>query len=274
MKKQLRAAAFAAVGGLSLATAVAAQDPGLPEPDDVSLPQRQFVIDLGLGASVGPRYDGSDEYLVQPVPIIGFSRVTLPGIGQFGGAPEPRRGFFVFPTFDYIGSRNSSDSRDLRGTKDVDWALAVGGGVGYRYDFWRVFAQVDYGFNGYSGWRGQVGADVIAEPADRWSLSFGPRLAWAGNQYMDTYFSVSNSKSAASNGRLDPYSADGGLRALGVAAIASYAVTDKVFLIGNARYDLLIGDAGDSPIVEVGDENQLTVGLGISYRLSFDVFDQ
>ena len=253
---------------------MAAQDPGLPEPDDVSLPQRQFVIDLGLGASVGPRYDGSDEYLVQPVPIIGFSRVTLPGIGQFGGAPEPRRGFFVFPTFDYIGSRDSSDSRDLRGTKDVDWALAVGGGVGYRYDFWRVFAQVDYGFNGYSGWRGQVGADVIAEPADRWSLSFGPRLAWAGNQYMDTYFSVSNSESAASNGRLDPYSADGGLRALGVAAIASYAVTDKVFLIGNARYDLLIGDAGDSPIVEVGDENQLTVGLGISYRLSFDVFDQ
>ena len=201
MKKLLWAAGLVAAGGLGLATSAAAQDPGLPESDDVALPQRQFVIDLGLGASVGPRYDGSDEYLVQPVPIIGVSRFTVPGLGDVGGGPEARRGFFFFPTFDYIGSRDASDSRDLRGTEDIDWALAVGLGGGYRYDWWRVFAQVDYGFNGYSGWRGQIGADVIAEPADRWSVSFGPRLAWAGDDYMDTYFSVSNGESAASGGR-------------------------------------------------------------------------
>jgi outer membrane scaffolding protein for murein synthesis (MipA/OmpV family) len=272
MHQSVRAAGLAAAMA-AFASAAAAQDPGLPQSDDVLVPQRQFVIDLGLGASVGPRYDGADEYLIQPVPIIGFSRLTLPGIGEVGGG-DPKRGVFVFPTFDYIGSRDPSDSRDLQGTKDVDWALAVGLGAGYRYDFWRVFVQADYGFNGYSGFRGTIGADVIGAPAPRATLSFGPRLSWAGDDYMDTYFSVSDSEAAKSGGRLKSYSADGGLRALGVAVNGSYALTDSVFLLGNARYDLLIGDAGDSPIVKAGDDNQFTFGLGISYRFSFDVFEQ
>ncbi len=271
MKRDFLAASLAASFMLAFASPTFAQDPGLPESTDVKVADRQFVIDLGLGASVGPRYDGSNQYLVQPVPIIGFSRVTLPGFGEFGG-PEAKRGVFFFPTFDYIGSRDSGDSDDLQGTKDVDWALAVGLGAGYRYDWWRVFAQVDYGFNGYSGFRGQIGADVIAAPADRLSISFGPRLAWAADDYMNTYFSVSDAELAASGGRLDAYSASGGLRSVGVATIMSYAVTDQVFLVGNVRYDRLIGDAGDSPIVKAGDANQLTVGLGASYRFAFDVF--
>ncbi|MFO1142099.1 MAG: MipA/OmpV family protein [Amaricoccus sp.] len=253
-----------------LVSPAAAQDPGLPESDDVVLPQRQYVIDLGLGASVGPRYDGSSQYLIQPVPIIGFSRVRLPIFGEVGG-PDAKRGVFVFPTFDYIGSRSSGDSNDLAGTEDVPWALAVGVGAGYRYDWWRVFAQLDYGFNGYSGFRGQFGVDAIAAPFERFSISLGPRLAWAANDYMQTYFSVSDATAAASGGRLEPYSASGGLRSVGVASIASYALTDRVFLVGNARYDRLVGDAGDSPIVKAGDANQFTFGLGISYRFAFDL---
>lgn len=271
MRSALRAAGLAAGLSVVLASTAAAQDPGLPESDDVSVPQRQFVIDLGLGASIGPRYDGADKYLIQPVPIIGFSRLTLPLFGQVGG-PEAKRGFFFFPTFDYIGSRDQGDSDELRGTQDVDWALAVGAGAGYRYDWWRVFAQVDYGFNGYSGFRGQIGADVVAAPAERLSISFGPRLAWAADDYMETYFSVSESEAAASGGRLEAFSASGGLRSVGVASIASYALTDNVFLLANARYDRLVGDAGDSPIVKAGDANQFTFGVGVSYRFAFDLY--
>ena len=266
-----RAACVAAAALLALTTAAAAQDPGLP--DEVALPQRQFVIDLGLGVSAGPRYDGSDDYLAQPVPIIGFSRITLPGVGQFGGT-SPRRGVFIFPTFDYIGSRDEGDSGELRGTDDIDWALALGLGGGYRYDWWRVFAQVDYGFNGYSGFRGQFGVDAVVEPVDRWTFSVGPRLSWAGGDYMQTYFGVSGSEARASGGRLDQYSAGSGLRAFGVSSLASYAVSDKVFLTLNARYDRLVGDAADSPIVKAGSENQFTFGAGLSYRFAFDVFDQ
>ncbi len=273
MTKFARTAGFAAVSLFVLATAAAAQDPGLPASEDIALPQRQFVIDLGLGVSAGPRYDGSEDYLAQPVPVIGFSRLTVPGVGEFGGS-SPRRGGFVFPTFDYIGSRDEGDSRGLKGTDDVDWALALGVGAGYRFDWWRVFAQVDYGFNGYSGFRGQVGADVISAPAEQWTLSIGPRLSWAGGDYMDTYFGVSGSEARASDGRLDRYSAGSGLRALGVSSLGSYAINDRTFLLLNARYDRLVGDAADSPIVKAGSANQFTFGAGLSYRFAFDLFDQ
>ncbi len=49
-------------------------------------------------------------------------------------------------------------------------------------------------------------------------------------------------------------------------------MTDKLFLLFNARYDRLVGDAGDSPIVKSGSANQFTFGAGVSYRLAFDVF--
>jgi outer membrane protein len=135
-----------------------------------------------------------------------------------------------------------------------------------------VFAQADFGFNGYSGFRGQIGADVIAAPAERLSISVGPRLSWAANDYMDTYFSVSDSAAAASGGQLEAFQADGGLRSVGVASIASYALTDQVFLLGNLRYDRLIGDAGDSPIVKYGSKNQWFAGVGISRKLEFNLF--
>jgi len=43
---------------------------------------RQFVIDLGVGASVQPRYESADSYLVYPFPIISVGRFYFPGLGQ------------------------------------------------------------------------------------------------------------------------------------------------------------------------------------------------
>jgi outer membrane scaffolding protein for murein synthesis (MipA/OmpV family) len=266
MTHPLARAAFAAFGTLLAAPALA-QDPGLPESSSVTEPNRQFVIDLGVGLSYGPRYDGAKDYLAQPVPILGIGRFTIPNLIEFGD-DDPTRGFFFYPTFDYIGSRDQSDDASLRGTDDVDWALALGAGGGYRYDWFRAFVQADYGFNGYSGWRGQIGADYVGEPGPRWTMSLGPRVSWAGGDYMETYFSVPVGAPVAPDG----YEAEGGLRSVALAGNAAYAMTDSVFLLFNVRYDRLVGDAADSPIVEEGDENQVAVGMGVSYRFSFDLF--
>ena len=73
---------------------------------------------------------------------------------------------------------------------------------------------------------------------------------------------------AASGGRLTAFSASGGLRSVGIASVASYALTDNVFLLANARYDRLVGDAGDSPIVKAGDADR--VGELFSYDAVFE----
>ena len=190
-----RVTALAAALSLTIPQLAAAADPGLPQSSSVATPDRQFVIDLGLAASTGPRYDGSNDYLTQPKPVIGISRVRLPFLGQFGNEAN-KRGVFIFPSFDFIGSRDSGDDKDLTGTDHINSALALGVGVGYRYDWFRAFVQTDYGFNGYHGFRAQVGADVIGEPVSRLSLSLGPRLNVAGDDYMNTYFSVSDDEAA------------------------------------------------------------------------------
>ena len=46
-------------------------------------------------------------------------------------------------------------------------------------------------------------------------------------------------------------------------------------MVGELIYERLIGDAADSPIVQVGgDVNQLTAKLGLSYKFGLKLFGQ
>jgi len=233
---------------------------------------RQFVIDLGVGASVQPRYESADSYLVYPFPIISVGRFYLPGLGQVVDGRR-RAGVFFYPSFNFIGERKASDSTDLTGTKTVDWALELGLGGGFRTEHFRAFAELRQGINGHTGQVGQLGFDGIVYPAEKWEVSFGPRADFATDDYMDTYFGVTASEAANSGGRLTRYDPSGGFKSVGLAARASYDWNDDVRLHLQGGYDRLIGDAANSPIAENGSENQFSVGVGMTYRFAFDLFN-
>lgn len=38
---------------------------------------KRYVVDLGVAGFVNPRYDGADEYIIYPLPLIAFSRFFL-----------------------------------------------------------------------------------------------------------------------------------------------------------------------------------------------------
>ena len=61
-------------------------------------------------------------------------------------------------------------------------------------------------------------------------------------------------------------------KSVGVAASARYEFRPDWFLNADASYSRFVGDAKDSPIVAVGDENQYTFGLGLSKRFTLDLF--
>lgn len=255
-----------------LATAAQAHaEDGYSAPEDRPLPQKQFVVDLGGGAVVQSRYPGSDDYLVYPFPIISVGRFYLPGLGQVADGEVVKRGFFFYPSFDFHGERSASDSSSLTGTRTVDWAVELGIGAGYRYDWLRGFVALRQGINGHHGQVADFGVDVITNPFDRVEFSFGPRASWASDDYMDTYFGVTAAEAAA--GPLSAYDADAGFKTVGLAARASYAWTDRTTLHVQGGWDRFIGDAEDSPIVRTGDENQFSIGVGVSYRFAFDLFD-
>jgi len=260
-------------GFLAAATQMTRAQDGVSAPEDRPMPDRQFVLDLGGGAIVKPKYPGAEDYLVYPFPIVAVGRFYVPGIGQVVDGETVRRGFLFYPSFDFNGERKASDSSDLTGTNTVDWAVELGLGAGYRYDWLRGFVELRQGFNGHEGQVAEFGLDFIANPMDRVEVIFGPRASWASDDYMDTYFGVTVAESLAPGSSLSAFNAGSGFKTVGLVARASYAWTDDVTFHLQGGWDHFVGDAADSPIVEAGSEDQFSIGAGISYRFAFDVFD-
>lgn len=230
-------------------------------------PQRQYVVNLGAGAGMVPQYPGADKYMFVPYPIIEVGRLYLPFIGQ---TEKKTRGIFIYPSFGLIGERKPSEDNSLEGTKKIDWAFEAGVGGGFRYDWFRAYATIRQGFNGYSGQTGEIGADLILPMGTRFEVAFGPRASWGSDGYMETYFGVTPSEAA--KGILTPYKADAGFKTVGLAGQVNYWVNPKTRLQVKGSWNRLIGDAGDSPIVKYGSADQWMVGIGISRKFSFDVF--
>jgi len=240
---------------------------------DRSIATSQYVLDLGVGAMLKPRYPGADSFLVYPFPIIAVGRFYVPGLGQVVDGSKVRRGFYFFPSFNFIGERKASDSPDLTGTNPIDWALELGLGAGYRYDWLRGFVEFRQGINGHTGQIADLGIDFIFNPTNRLEIFFGPRASWGSDKYMNTYFSVTAAEAAAPGSVLSTYNAGAGFETVGLAARASYAWTENTTLHVRGGWDRFVGDAARSPIVKAGSENQFSIGVGVSYRFAFDVFN-
>ncbi|MGI9483057.1 MAG: MipA/OmpV family protein [Hyphomicrobiales bacterium] len=267
MKRVFTLSSTVAIAGFGLFSSPAAAQ---YEPPQTA---RQYVLDLGAGAIFKPKYPGADKYLVYPFPIIGVGRFFVPGYGQIDSEDQSVRGFFFYPSFDFMGKRKASDARDLVGTTTIDWALELGAGGGYRYDWISAFAEVRQGFNGHKGQVADFGMNFTTNPFGDLKFVFGPRASWASNKYMDTYFGVTPAEAAMPGSILTPYNPSAGFKTVGISARASHPWNDKVTVHLRGEWDRFIGDADKSPIITVGSENQFSIGLGLSYRFAFDVFE-
>jgi len=88
---------------------------------------------------------------------------------------------------------------------------------------------------------------------------------------MSTYFGITSSEAAASPLYDKSYKADAGFNTVGLAGSATYNLTERWKLHALAGWDRLIGDAGNSPIVKEGSENQFYAGqlpIRLQLRLS------
>ncbi|MEM6667002.1 MAG: MipA/OmpV family protein, partial [Pseudomonadota bacterium] len=95
---------------------------------------------------------------------------------------------------------------------------------------------------------------------------------FADDEYMDTYFGVSNAEAARS--RFTAFDAGAGIKSAGVIADTRYQWNDNWAVTAEASWHRLVGDAADSPVVDLaGEENQFTAGIGVAYRFRFDLFN-
>ena len=181
------------------------------------------------------------------------------------------RGFELGPVGGYRGSRSASDDSALEGLHDIDWSVEAG----IFAQYWLVPNRLRLRVEGRQALHENYGfvadffADVFQPIGSRIVLSAGPRLSLGDTSYMRNNFGITPEEAAA-NGSLPPFELGGGLKSVGFMVSADYQFTDTMSLQVYDRYDRLVGDAADSPIVkDIGSANQNKIG--ITLRRSFEL---
>jgi outer membrane protein len=232
-------------------------------------PIRQKLSDWNLfiaaGAMYAPKYEGSDEFELVPIPMISVTlgdRLTIdPGGLSLDVLDSNGFKLSVKGGYDMNGGRDEDDSSHLRGLGDIDAGFAVGTQLSYALGPMEFYASVDKTFGGSDGLQGEVGANV-SHHIDRFILSAGASATFADDNYMETYFGVTATQSARSG--LPQYEASAGLKRFDIEASVTYMVSENWLIRGQAAAGFLSGDAKDSPIVQ--DYVQPSGMIFVGYR--------
>jgi outer membrane protein len=223
---------------------------------------------LTLGPHAYPSYPGSDTFDIGPYLDLDRARGDEPF-----GFDAPDEGFditlihiggFEFgPVVNWEGVRTGEDvGADLPKVK-----FSLEPGVFASLDLGesaRLRGEVRKGVTGHKGWIGLLGADWILRDGDRWLFSLGPRLTWSDDRYQDAWFGVDPAASVTSG--LPAYDPGGGIQAVGATASFLRQLGPNWSIYTYAKYDRLVGDAADSPIIRTyGSRDQLSGGLALSY---------
>jgi outer membrane protein len=223
---------------------------------------------VGIGPNIYPSFPGSDSYDIGP--LIEFERARGDELFDFE-APDDSFGFSLIdsggfslgPVVSWEGARSADDV----GANLPKVKFSIEPGAFASLDLaenFRLRAEVRKGVTGHKGWIGMAGADFVMRDGDNWLFSVGPRVSWSNNRYHDAWFGVSPAAAFASG--LPAYNPGGGLHAYGATASFLTQLGPRWGIYTYAKYDRLIGDAADSPIVrQLGSRDQLSGGMALTY---------
>ncbi len=250
----------------TIATAILAS--AMVAPIAASAQESDTRTRVGIGPQVTPSFPGSDK--VSFSPMFELSRAKgdeffeyeapdeSPSIAVLKSGP-----FEIGPAFNFQGARDRREA-GVELTK-VDFTVELGGYANlWLADNLRLRGELRYGVNGHEGLIGTVGADYVMRDGDQWVFSIGPRLTIVNDRYESAYFDVTPGDAATSG--LPLYDADGGIHSAGATASYMRKLDRRWGVFSYVKYDRLLGDGKDSPIVtQLGSDNQFSGGIGIYY---------
>lgn len=241
------------------------------------LPAEGWIITIKAAAIYESDFLGSEDSDFIAYPSLSFRKAGTPE--GFAAADDGfdwslfgNEFFSVGPVGRYQAGRYNGSDNKLHGLNSIPWTIELGlYGEVWPTEWLRGRVEVRHGFNSESGIIADFAMDGVAK-IDKWTLAAGPRMTVVDSQFMDGYFGVTR-KEAARNGRVTPYDPGGGIMSVGVLAGAGYQWNERWTTSAYARYDRLVGNAADSPIVKkLGSANQYAVGLTIGYSFGVDGF--
>lgn len=183
----------------------------------------------------------------------------------FGPTLIDANGFRFGPAVKFQQGRDEGDA--IPGIGDVGGTIEAGAfAEAYLAPGFRMRGEVRKGFGGHKGVVADVGADLImGSTIDPLHFSIGPRVRFANARYVRAFYGVNPNQSALSG--LPVHGVNGGLHSAGALASAKYRFNNSWGIEAYSRYDRLLGDAADSPLVRssVGSRNQFEAGIGLIY---------
>lgn len=283
--------AAASVALVLLAAPLAAQDPGnepqTPNPYEGSVFDGDWMT-IGAGAVLNPSYDGSDDYVISPLPLI---QGSLAGI-----AINPRPAGIAL---DFIpdGDNRVNVSLGVAGRLNrnrasqiedpvvsaygkLETAIEVGPTFGLSfpavlnpYDSVSLNADVLWDINGAHGGMTINPSVTYFTPVSKGAaISFSLSARHVDDDYAAYYYSVPVAPAAvAVADRLPVFNANGGFDKVGATLLVGVDFDGDLtngglagFLLGG--YSRMVGDAADTPFTSIrGDESQWLIGAGLGY---------
>lgn len=254
---------------VAIAAVVSAALVAAPAP--AQTPSGDTRLTIGGGGLFAPTYLGSDDYEVDPLPLIDLRHDRLFLSTRDGlGANLLERGsnWKAGPVIKYRWARDQDDDSALRGMGDVDGAGEAGGYVHYDLRPFKIGAEVRQGFGGHEAVVGDIFASWSTNLTNSLMLTAGPRATLASKDFTQTYFGVDPGQSARSGYR--QYSPDGAYMSYGFGANLTYMLTERLSLGGFAGVDRIAGDAADSPLVDqAGSPTQARLGVTLGYTFDW-----
>lgn len=245
-----------------------------------------WVVSVGGGLLSGPAFAGSKDYQLKAVPSVRlayrdvFFASVEDGIGyNVVNGPDWK----IAPVLGYDFGREADGGSTFRvagkkspalaGFDDIDSALEAGLRVQRPLGPWNATLDVRRALGSHRGLTVQLAteqAKVVAEGqrggAGRWMMTTGPRATWGDRKYNDAFFGIS--PAAATRSGLPIYTATSGLVSAGWGLSFLGSLEGDWSMVGLLRYERLLGDAADSPLVrQRGRADQFTGGLFLSLRL-------
>ncbi|MET3649449.1 MipA/OmpV family protein [Phyllobacterium ifriqiyense] len=223
----------------------------------------KWNVVIGAGGIYAPKFEGSDEFEVQPFPMFSATFGEHVTVDPRGISIDVYRyqNFNFTAKIGYEAGRQEDDSDHLKGLGDVDAGAVIGGKLAYELGPVELFTSFDKTIGGSDGLVGTVGASV-SHSYKQFLFSAGASATWADANHMESYFGVTSAQSARSG--LAAYDAGAGFKRVDFEASVTY-VTEKSWLIqGQIGVGYLVGDAADSPIVQ--DAFQPSAMLMLGYK--------
>lgn len=286
----MKTIAAAATAALLLGTPLAAQEGSATAgpPEEVAAADSVYDdtwLSIGIGAGYGPSYDGSDDYVFFPAPILqgrigGIGIQPRPAGLALDVVPDSGEGMGI--AFGPVARYRSDRARQIKdpvvaAAGELESAIELGANAGLSFpkvlnpfDSLTIGADALWDVKGAHGGRTISPSVTYFTPLSRgMAASLSLSAEHVDDDFARYYYSVTPAQSLASG--LPVFDADGGWNSAGATALTAFDFDGNLLngglsavLIGG--YSRLMGDAKRTPYTSIrGSADQWFAAVGVGY---------